>query len=171
MTHLWRGRSLLHKCAGHVFVQTEEVQFLLVMATQGRSGLLACNRKNGHAIEPRIIQSRNQVRGARPGGCNTNAQLPRELGVRGSHERCHLLVTGLHELDLALRAVERAEDSVDAIARISKHHTHTPRMEACDQEVTHGLSHLFSSRFGRDPLRPATRYPRGRPQVPGLRYE
>ena len=51
----------------------------------------------------------------------------------------------LNELDLAVGTVERAEHAVDAVAGISEHLPHAPRVQALDHEITDGLRHLGNS--------------------------
>jgi hypothetical protein len=74
------------------------------------------------------------VRRAGTAGSKADAELARELGVRHGHERAHLLVAGLDEIDPAV-ALKRSNDSVDAVARIAIDSGDAPILEALDEEV------------------------------------
>jgi hypothetical protein len=43
---------------------------------------------------------------------------------------------GLDELDLALRAIERSENSIDSVAGITKNLAHAPCMQSGNKKVT-----------------------------------
>jgi hypothetical protein len=46
------------------------------------------------------------------------------------HERGHLFVSDLHELDRTVRPRQRADDAADAVARITVDALHAPRLQA-----------------------------------------
>src|SRR6478609_4205877 len=83
------------------------------------------------------------MRGARPRGGDAHAQLAGELCMRGRHERGHLFVARLNEFDLSLRAIERAEHAVDAVAGISEDAAHAPRVKTLDNKVSDCLAHCL----------------------------
>src|ERR1043165_2199493 len=93
-------------------------------------------------IELRVVQAGQQMNRARTGRRDAAAHFARELRVCAGHERGHLLVAYLHEIDGVTRAIERAEDPVDAVARVSVNAAHAPRGYALDEEVAGGLAHL-----------------------------
>ena len=126
MADLRRHRGLLHEGAGDIAEQRRQIDFLLVMAAERRAGLLAADRQHRHVVEPRVVKSRDQMRGARSRGGDADAELAGELGVGRGHERRHFLMAGLDELDLALGALQRAEHAVDAVAGVAEDPAHAP---------------------------------------------
>src|SRR4051812_19421740 len=83
---------------------------------------------------------------ARPRGRHADADLAREPRVRTRHERGHLLVPHLHEVDLVFHALEGAEDAVDAVAGIAVDSFDAPLFEAVDEEVARRFCHSFTPR-------------------------
>ena len=73
---LRRLRRLLHKGAGDVLVQAGKVDFLLVVAAEGVSRLLARDREHRHVIEPRVVQPRDEMRRAGARSRETDAEMP-----------------------------------------------------------------------------------------------
>jgi hypothetical protein len=65
------------------------------------------------------------VCGARAKSRNAYPETAREFGVGRGHEGSHLLVSRLNEPDLAVSAIERAEDAVNAVAGIAEEMMHT----------------------------------------------
>src|SRR5207248_9113187 len=57
------------------------------------------------------------------------------------HERGHLLVAGLDEVGIAVRAVERAEERVDAVARVPVDAVDVPLAQAFQDVVSDELGH------------------------------
>src|SRR4051812_22999447 len=101
-----------------------------------------------------VVESRHEMRCARPRRRDTNAELACEFCMRGRHEGGHFLVTNLNEFDrprlvrvlvmlfrFTLRAIQRAEHAVDAVAGIAKNSAHAPRLESLDDEVTDSCGH------------------------------
>ena len=98
LTRLERHLDVLVR---HVLEQAEQVDLLLVVAAQTKPGLLADDRDHRLMVELRVVEPVQEVDRARPGGCQADARLARELRVRAGHERRHLLVANLDELGTA----------------------------------------------------------------------
>src|SRR4051812_10663347 len=77
----------------------------------------------------------------RPRGGHADTDLPRELGVRTSHKRRHLLMPHLHEVDRPLRPLQRPHDPVDAVPGIPVNAVDAPGLEAFDEKVGCGFRH------------------------------
>ena len=138
-----------------VLHQRGEVDFLLVMAAQRGARLLAHDRHHRLAVELGVVQSVQQMDGARPGGRQAHADLAGEAGVAAGHEGCFLLVADLHEVERILHAAQRRQQAVDAIARIAEQAAHAPLAEPLEDEIADGLGH------GRSPNRRSRRSPAG----------
>src|SRR5690606_15172520 len=100
------------------------------------------------------VQAIEKVDGARPGSRQTDPDLTGELRVRAGHEGGEFLVAGLDELDAVFRAIERTQETVDAVPRKTEDPTDSPFMEAIDDEVAYGAGHrdhssMVSSRGAR----------------------
>src|SRR5437764_15224648 len=78
---------------------------------------------------------------ARAGGGEANADLTGEFGMGTSHERRHLFVPHLYVLDGVTRAIDRADDTVNSIARITVNPLQPPLGDSLDQKVARGFSH------------------------------
>ena len=74
------------------------------------------------------------MRRAGPAGREADAELAGELGVGDRHERAHLLVARLDEVDPAV-ALERADDAIDAVARVTIDAPDAPGLEPVDEEI------------------------------------
>ena len=109
-----------------VLHQRREVDLLLVMAAQRRARLLTHDRHHRLAVELGVVQSVQQMDGARSRGRQTHADLAGESGVAAGHEGCFLLVADLHEVERILHAAQRRQQAVDAIARIAEQASHAP---------------------------------------------
>ena len=92
-------------------------------------------------VEPRIIETGDQVRGAGAGSCDADTQFARELGVSARHERRHFLVPRLDESDLVTRPIKRAKYAVDAVAGVTENPAHAPSTQALNNEVADSLAH------------------------------
>src|SRR5581483_9746375 len=57
--------------------------------------------------------------------------------------RAHLLVPRAHQFHLALGAVHRAHQAIDAVARIAVDTAHAPLVQTMDQEITDGGCHCY----------------------------
>ena len=111
-----------------------EVELLLIAsAPHGRLGLPA-NRQYWYVVSPGIVKTGDQVGGTGSASGQAYAQFAGELGMRNGHERAHLLVARLDEVDPAI-ALEGADDAVDAIARIAEDAPYTPSLQSFDKEV------------------------------------
>src|SRR5207249_4917777 len=81
-----------------------------------------------------------------------DADLARELRVGAGHERGHLLVPDLDEVDPAVRLLlprEGAHDAVDPVAGVSEDAPHPPLAEPREEEVADGFSHESLRWFSR----------------------
>jgi hypothetical protein len=65
MPYLCGHAGLMNKGAGNILEHTDEIKFLLIVATDSDAGLLSGNSQNWHVIQPRIIEPGDQVRCAR----------------------------------------------------------------------------------------------------------
>src|SRR5205814_701116 len=83
-----------------------------------------------------------EVDRAGPRRREAHPHLPGPLRVPARHERRHLLVASLHELDLAGVAVERAEGGVDPVARVAVDPLDPPLGEPIEHEIGGGGCHL-----------------------------
>ena len=109
-------------------------------------------REDRHVVQPRVVQTGEQMRCAGAGGGDAHAQFAGELCVRRGHEGSHFFVPDLNEFDRRtgsvfsffrrrLRAAECAEHAVDAVAGIAVNAANAPGMQSLDDEVADGLSH------------------------------
>jgi len=111
-------------------------------------------------VELGVVEAVEQVDRAGPRGGEADADLARVLRVRAGHERRHLLVADLHELqqpvriDRAAGAVQRAHDPVDPVARIAIDPADAVGGEAVEQVAADGLAHAGSSPRPRRDLTP-----------------
>jgi hypothetical protein len=126
MANLRRRRGLHDESARHVLEQARKIDFLLIMTAERGARLLAGNGKDRHVVEPRVIKAGDQMRGTGPGSRNADTQLAGEFGIGRSHEGRHFLMPRLNELDLALGALQRAKNAIDAVARVAEDFPHTP---------------------------------------------
>ncbi len=78
---------------------------------------------------------------ARPGGGETNADFAGEFRVRARHERRHFFVPHLHVIDGVARAIDCADDSVNAVAGIAVDAFDAPFGDSFDQEVAYIFGH------------------------------
>lgn len=120
---------------GDVREQLVESDLLLVVGAQRQPLLLAHHRHDGLVVELGVVQAVEEVHGARPRRGDATAHLAGELGVTAGHERRHLLVPGLDELRVPVRAVEGAEQSVDPVTRIAVHPLDAPLGQALEHVV------------------------------------
>ena len=120
--------------AGDVLEHRDQIELLLIMAAERVARLLADDREHRLMIEQRVVKPGDQMRRARARGRDADAELAGELGIGRGHEGRHFLVPRLDELDLAVRAVERAEHAVDAVAGIAEDVPHAPLVQALDEK-------------------------------------
>ena len=117
-----RWPSATYSCATSLN-RRRQVDLLLVVAAEAGARLLADDRQHRLVVELGVVEAVEQVDRAGPRGGQADAELAGELGVGARHERGHLLVAHLDELGAAravARALERADDAVDAVARDSR---------------------------------------------------
>ena len=88
------------------------------------------------------------MNGAGARGRHADTDLARPLGVAAGHECRHLLVANLHEVRIAVRAVERADQRIDAVAGIAVDALYAPLGKALQQKVGHEIGHRFTPRIG-----------------------
>ena len=125
----------LHVLAGHVLIQAEQVDFLLVGAAHRGPVGLAHDRHHRHVIELGVVQAVQQVDRARPRGRGAHAGPAGELRVPHRLERGHLLVPRLHEHGLVVRAAPGGQQAVDPVARVGEDFLHPPRAQPLEQVV------------------------------------
>src|SRR5699024_6926927 len=82
--------------------------------------LLTDDRHHRLTIELRVVEAVEQMGGTAAGGGQADPHLGGELGVAAGHEGSHLLVAGLDELRTLVRAVQGAEEGIDAVSRIAE---------------------------------------------------
>ena len=135
------GGDLDAVLARHVLEQHLQVDLLLVVGAEGDRLLLADDRDHRLVVELGVVEPVEQM--DRPGarGGHADADLAGQLGVRGGHERRQLLVAGLDELDVVAVLVERAEQAVDAVARVAVDALDAPLVEAAEDEGADVLGH------------------------------
>ena len=153
MADLRRLGRHLHVLRGDVLEQRDEVDLLLVVAAQAHSGLLADDRQHRLVVELRVVEAVQQVDRARAGGGYADADFAGELRVAAGHEGSHLLVADLDELWVAARAVEGAEEGVDAVAGVAVDPVDAPLGQPFEHVVSDEFRHLGTS------LLPAPRFP------------
>jgi hypothetical protein len=61
--------------------------------------------------------------------------------MRRGHKGRHFLVTHLNELYLVFGSLQRPENPVDAVARITEDTAHAPFVEPVDKEIANSLAH------------------------------
>src|SRR4029450_7074072 len=119
MPNLCRVDSHLDVFVRDVLEEGDEVDFLLIVPAEPHPRLLTDDREHGLVIELRVIQTVEQVDFTRSRGREANADFAGPLRVRARHEGGLFLVPHLHELQPVLEAIERADDGVDAVARVA----------------------------------------------------
>src|SRR5438132_11268760 len=96
-------------------------------------------------IELRVVEAIEKMNRAGTRRCHADADLTGELRMRAGHERGHLLMTYLDEVDLSVGAIERAEHAVDPVAGIAVNAFDAPISETFDQKLARRISHCSSS--------------------------
>src|SRR5437764_11660826 len=142
------GVTNLRGVAGHLHVlrrdvleQGDEVDLLLVVAAESHARLLPDDCHHRLMVELCVVEPVQEMDRARARRGEAHADLARPLRVCARHERRHLLVTHLHELQLVLVALERADDRVDPVARITVDPPHAVLGEPFEEKVSSQLSH------------------------------
>ena len=144
MAHLGRVGGHVHVFVGDVLEQRRQVDFLLVVAAEGRAALLADDGDHRLMVELGVIQAVEQMDGARAGSGQADADFTGELGMAGGHEGRHFLVPRLDEGYLVL-AAKGADNAVDAIAGVAEDAFHAPFVQALQEKVGDGSGHGISS--------------------------
>src|SRR4029079_16546815 len=111
-----------------------EVQLLLVTRPAHGGLRLATDRQQRHVVGLRVVEARQEVRRTRSTGREADADLASELGMGDGHERTHLLMARLDELDPAV-ALERTDDAVDAVSRVTEDAFDAPVFQAAHKEI------------------------------------
>ena len=134
-----------------VGTQREHIDLLLEIAAQGCTRLLSADRDDRLMIGLRVIQAREQMNAARSGSPEAHPDFAGELRVAAGHERRGFLVSRLNELDRAIRAVERADQSVNAVSGIAVDAPH-PHAAICLTRKSLTVSAMSASRKSRSKL-------------------
>jgi hypothetical protein len=95
---------------------------------------LTDDRQHRLVIHLGVVESVQQMDGPGPGGGETDPDLTGELGMPPGHERRHLLVAHLDELRIALGAIQRTHDPVDAVAGVSEDPMNAPSPKALSRK-------------------------------------
>ncbi len=149
MTYLFGRGCLLHERTSDVLEHRDQVQLLLIVTAQGCARLLAHDGQHRLMVHARVVQTGQQMRSTRAGRRDADAQLAGELGVGTGHEGSHLFVPGLDEFDLAARAVQGAEHTVDPVAWVTKDAAYAPLVQPLDQKIAYSAAHcLLLPRLG-----------------------
>ena len=78
---LGRMRRHMHIIMGHILIQRNQIDFLLIIGAQGHGRLLADDGQHRHMILFRVIESVEQMDRSRSGGGQADADLAGEFGV------------------------------------------------------------------------------------------
>src|SRR5204862_534651 len=103
------------------------------------------DRDHGLVIHARVIEAVQKVNRARAAGRQAHADLAGELGVRAGHERRHLLVAHLHQLEFCffLTGIECTHQAVDAVAWIAVDALYPPLDQPPEQKFRNVRRHVF----------------------------
>jgi hypothetical protein len=107
-------------------------------------------------IQFRVVEAVQQVNRAWARRGHAHANLAGELGMGAGHERSQLFMTGLDERHAIARAIERAQQSVDAVSGVSINSCHAPLGQSLEDVIRHRLSHrrILRNRRVRAPVVP-----------------
>lgn len=111
------------------------------MSAKRSARLLADNRDHRLAVELSVIESVQQMDGARSRGCKANADITGQLGVSAGHERSFFLMPDLNELDRVSGAAKRGDDPVNPVAGIAKDALYAPRLKTFQKKIADRLCH------------------------------
>ena len=139
--HLRRLDRHLHVLVRDVLEQRDEVDLLLVVAAEAHARLRADDRQHRLMVQLCVVEPVEVVDRSRAGGGEANADLAGPFRMRTGHEGGLLLVAHLHELELVLVALERADDRVDPVAGIAVDALDAVLGEALEQEICGELGH------------------------------
>src|ERR1044072_9067872 len=114
----WRRRHV-HVLMRNVLKKGDQVDFLLIVSTDRRTGLLTNDGNDAGVIHLGIVQAIEEMNGTGPGCSKTNTDFACELGVRTSHECRHFFMPHLHVLDSAIGTIKSANYAVNAVPWIT----------------------------------------------------
>src|SRR5579863_9518518 len=120
VAYLHRAGSHVDVFSCYIFEQRDQVHFLLVVSSHGCSCRLSNNRDDWTMIHFRVVEAIEHMNGAWARGCQTNADLIRELGMGCCHECSRLFVAHLDKLKEVLVALQAAQNAVNPIAGVAK---------------------------------------------------
>src|SRR5438045_5992593 len=83
---------------------------------------------------------------ARTGSGEANTDFAGEFCMRACHERRHLFVAYLHVVDSVPGPIDRADDAVNSVTRITVDALEPPLGDSFDQKVARCFSHAFYRR-------------------------
>lgn len=126
---------------GNVLEQALQIDFLLVVAAQRGSRLLADDGQHRLMIHARVVEPVQQVDRARPRGGEAHPDLSGELGVGAGHEGRHLLVAHADIVECLGAPAHGAHDPVDAIAGVAEDALHPPLAQAFEQLIGNRAGH------------------------------
>src|SRR5581483_5626138 len=135
----------LHVFARNVLEQAREIDLLLKLPAERRPHRLTHDREHGLMVELGVVEPVQQMDRAGPGRGHAHAEFARELGMRAGHERGHFLVARTHVVELVAGAIERAHETVDAIAGVTVYTPDLPLMQSIDDEIGDSLAHGANS--------------------------
>jgi hypothetical protein len=141
MTHLRRGRDLMHILVGDILEEGNEVNLLLVIPAQCRTPLLAHNRHHRLVVELGIVKAIEEVDCTGARGGKTNPEVAGELSMATGHKRGHLLVAHLDELQPALGPPDGAHNAIDTVAGVSINPRNTPLQQPLYEKITDRTVH------------------------------
>src|SRR5581483_9700227 len=85
------------------------------------------------------------MNGARSARRETKTDLASEFRVCARHESGHFLMAHLHVINRVARAINRADQSVDAVTGISVDAPDTPLRETVDDKIANSVAHVSES--------------------------
>ena len=98
-------------------------------------------------VELGVVQAVQEMDRARAGGGEAHADLARPFRVRAGHERRHLFVAHLDELDPVREFLQCADDRVDPVARIPVDPAHTVLVQPLEQKLCRRHTHRSPSQL------------------------
>ncbi len=142
MSDLRRRRRHVHEFMCDILEQRNQVDFLLVIAADCRTLLLADDGDYRLVVHLGVVQAIQQMNGTRPRGRQAYADFTGKFGMRASHECSQFFVTCLHELEHAVGTAECSHDAVDAVARVTVNALNAPLGKSLQQEIAHCRCHV-----------------------------
>jgi hypothetical protein len=108
-------------------------------------------------IHLRVVEAIQQVNGAGSRGGQAYAEIASELGVGARHERGHLLMPHLHEIELVAGAGKRADEAIDPVSGETKDALYSPGGKPFPEKIAYCFCHITTSYKGpeadpRDPI-------------------